>query len=361
MEKTIGVLGASGFVGKNLIKELMGTTKNNIIVASRNEKKLQDMYHHSDRITDIIAVDAREEKSLKRLYAEIDVIINCSGPAPPINTIPAKLAIEESIPYMESGESLLKECEKDIREMDENAKEHHILMVTGAGFFPGLSRVLLQVAATTFVKADDIKISVIFNDPLSRGSAVDMLLESQNHVAVFENGTWTSQRLGSSGETICFPPPFNMRRVYASPPVDTQLHFPTNIQHFVLKTGTGSVLSDLILLTHSINTDSYRLTTIMGRFLKYASEFNQYIAPCGCAMRMDAFGTTKQRTERMDVNLYHPDTYIATASVIAQGVDFLLKNKVKETGVFTFGEVMNPVELLDQLRLKNFSLNVFHY
>ena len=44
MEKTIGVLGASGLVGKNLVNELIEDTKNNIIVASRKEKTLQEMY-----------------------------------------------------------------------------------------------------------------------------------------------------------------------------------------------------------------------------------------------------------------------------------------------------------------------------
>jgi uncharacterized protein YbjT (DUF2867 family) len=56
MEKTIGVLGASGFVGKNLVNELIENTKNNIIVASRTQKKLQEMYHQVDRITDIFCV-----------------------------------------------------------------------------------------------------------------------------------------------------------------------------------------------------------------------------------------------------------------------------------------------------------------
>ena len=307
-----------------------------------------------DRITDIFAVDARNKKSLKKFYSEIDMIINCSGPASLTKTIPAEMAIEESIPYVESGVSLLNESEKSIREIDQNAKEKNILMVTGAGFFPGLSRVLLQFAATTFDRVDNIKISVLFNDPLSIGSAVDMLLESQKRVAVFENGKWISPRLGSRRETICFHSPFNTQRVYASPPVDTQLHFPKNIQNFSLKTGTCSILSDAILLTHSINADSYTLTKIMGRYLRYASEINQYIAPCGCVMRMDAFGKKKESTKNMNVSLYHPDTFTATASVIAQGVDFLLKNKVKEPGVFTFGEVMNPVELFHQLRLKKF-------
>ena len=354
MEKTIGVLGASGLVGKNLIKELIAHTKNNIIVASRNEKNLQEMYNQIDRITDIFTVDARDKKSLKKFYSEIDMIINCSGPTSIIKTIPAKMAIEESIPYVESGVSLLNECEKSIRELDQNAKEKNILMVTGAGVFPGLSRVLLQFASTTFDKVDTIKISVLFNNPLSIGSAVDMLVESQKRVAVFENGTWISPRLGSRRETICFHPPFHTQHVYASPPLDTQLHFPKNIQNFSLKTGTCSIVSDAILLTHSINADSYTLTKIMSRYLKYASEINQYFAPCGCVMRMDASGKKKESTETMSVSLYHPDTFTATASVIAQGVDFLLKNKAKETGVFTFGEVMNPIELLHQLRLKKF-------
>jgi hypothetical protein len=344
MEKTIGVLGASGLVGKNLIKELIAHTKNNIIVASRKEKHLQEMYNQYDRIKAIFAVDARNKKSLKKFYSEIDMIINCSGPT----------SIIKTIPYVESGVSLLNECEKSIRELDQNAKEKNILMVTGAGVFPGLSRVLLQLAATTFDRVDTIKISVLFNDRLSIGSAVDMLVESQKRVAVLKNGEWINPRLGSLRETICFHPPFHTQHVYASPPVDTQLHFPKNIQNFSLKTGTCSIVSDAILLTHSINVDSYTLTKIMSRYLKYASEINQYIAPCGCAMRMDASGKKKESTETMSVSLYHPDTFTATASVIAQGVDFLLKNKVKETGVFTFGEVMNPVELLHQLRLKKF-------
>lgn len=354
MEKTIGVLGASGLVGKNLIKELIENTKNTIMVASRKQNKLQELYHQFDRIIDIFAVDARNKKSLKKFYSEIDMVINCSGPAPLIKTIPAEMAVEESIPYVESGVSLLNEREKSVREINQNAKEKNILMVTGAGVFPGLSRVLLQVAATTFDRVDTIKISVLFNNPLSIGSAVDMLLESQKRVAVFENGTWINPRLGSQRETICFHPPFNTQHVYASPPVDTQLHFPKNIQNFSLKTGTCSMLSDVILLTHSLNADSYTLTKIMGRYLKYASEINQFIAPCGWAMRMDASGKKKEITKNMNVSLYHPDTFTATASVIAHGVDFLLKNTAKETGVFTFGEVMNPIELFHQLRLKKF-------
>jgi hypothetical protein len=354
MEKTIGVLGASGFVGRNLVNELIEHTKYTIIVASRTQQKLQELYHQVDRITDIVAVEAGDKKSLRRLYAELDMIINCSGPTPLLNTIPAELAVEESIPYVESGVSLLNEHEKSVREIDQHAKERNILLVTGAGVFPGISRVLLQLAATSLDRVDTIKISVLFNNRLSIGSAVDMLVESQKRATVFEHGKWINLRVGSSRETISFPPPFNTQHAYASPPVDTQLHFPKNIQNFSLRTGTCSLLSDAILLTHSINTDSYQLTKIMGRFLKYTSAINQYFAPRGCVMRMDASGEKNEDTKTMNVSLYHPDTFIATASVIAQGVDSLLKNKFKEPGVFTFGEVINPIELLHKLRLKNF-------
>jgi hypothetical protein len=354
MEKTIGVLGASGFVGRNLVNELIENTKNNIRVASRKQKKLQEMYHQFERITDIFSVDAQDKKSLRTFYEELDMIINCTGPTPLSTIIPAETAVEESIPYIESGVSLLNECKKNLRDIDKNAKERNTLMVTGAGIFPGLSRVLLQLAATSFETVDTSKISVLFNDRLSVGSAVDMLIESQKHVAVLEDGAWINLRLGQQKETMRFHPPFQTQQVYASPPMDTQLHFPKNIQNFSLKTGTCSKVTDAILLTHSLNDHSYTLTKIMGRALKYTSEINQYFAPRGCVMRLDATGKKKECTKDMTVSLYHPNTFIATASVIAQGIDFLLKNEFKETGVFTFGEVMNPMELLHRLRLKNF-------
>lgn len=356
MEKTIGVLGASGLVGKNLIRELLENTNNKVVVAGRNQQKLQEMYRHDERITDIVTVDARSEQKVKRFYAAIDMMINCTGPIPSKKNIPAALAVEHSLPYIESSISLLNESEENLRIIDQDAKKQNVLLATGAGFFPGLSRVLLQLAATTFVSVDHLKISVIFNNPLSAGSAVDMLVESQKPATVFNKGTWISLKAGSQRETICFPAPFHTRQVYASPPLDTHLHFPSNIENFTLNMGTNGILTDGILLMHSLNTKSYRLTTCIGKYLQYTSEINSYIGPCGCAMRMDASGRTKKGTETMHILLYHPETYSATASVIAQGVDYLVHNTIKKSGIFTFGEVMNPSEILRHLPLKKFTI-----
>jgi len=356
MEKTIGVLGASGAVGKKLTKELLGNAKNNVIVAGRKEKKLQEIYNKFDKTVDICKADARNKKDLKKFYSKIDIVVNCSGPAHIFKALPAKIAIEETIPYVESGISLLNECNKSIKEIDQNAKEKGILIVTGAGVFPGLSRVLLELASHTFIKVDQVQVSVIFNDSLSMGSAVDMLLESKKPVEVFKNGQWVIQKLGSMKESICFSPPFNKQHVYASSPADTQLHFPKNIQNFTLKLGTPSFLSDIMVLVHSINTANYRLTELLARYLKYASQINQYLAPCGLAIRMDAVGKklNYEPPEKTVINLYHPDTFAATATAIACGVDFLLENKLKKTGLFTFGEIVDPIWFLKKLQSKHF-------
>ncbi|MCK4365315.1 MAG: saccharopine dehydrogenase NADP-binding domain-containing protein [Thermoplasmatales archaeon] len=356
MEKTIGVLGASGAVGKKLTKELLGNAKNNVIVAGRKEKKLQEIYNKFDKIIDICSVDAGSKKSLKKFYSKIDMVVNCSGPVHTFKTLPAEAAIEETIPYVESGMSILNECDKNIQEIDQNTKEKGILMITGAGTFPGLSRVLLELASRRFVKVDNVKVSAIFNDPLSMGSAVDLLSESRKPIEVFENGQWIIRKLGTMREAICFAPPFNIRHVYASPPTDTQLHFPTNIKNFTLKLGTPSFLSDIMVLVHSINTANYQLTELMARYLKYASQINKYLAPCGLAIRMDAVGKKSNSavSEKMVVNLYHPNTFVATATAIACGVKFLLENNLKKTGLFTFGEIVDPVWLLKKLHSKHF-------
>ena len=354
MEKTIGVLGATGLVGNSLVNKVLETSGNNLIIAGRTEKTLQELQHRSGRIIDFFILDATNEEDLRRFYAKVDLVVNCLGPSHSQRTAPAKIAIEASIPYLESGVSLLNCSEKDVTEIDANAQKHYTMLVTGVGFFPGLSRVLLQYAATTFYDVDHLKISVIFNNPLSAGSAVDMLLESRQQVAVVEKQQWIHQRFGSQGETICFSAPFLRQRVYASPPVDTLLHFPKNIRNFTLKTGTGSIISDALLLLHSLNTRSFRLTEVMSIPLRYASTINRYLLPYGCAMRMDVSGEKKTRSENALVTLYHADTFVATASVIALGVDFLLKHNVNKAGVFTFGEVVNPPELLDRLRSKDF-------
>ena len=98
------------------------------------------------------------------------------------------------------------------------------------------------------------------------------------------------------------------------------------------------------------------MTKILARYLRYISKINQHIAPCGFAIRMDATGKKKneESPENIRVCLYHPDTFNATASVIAHGVNLLLKNKLKKTGLFTFGEIIDPLLLLNQLRSKNF-------
>lgn len=356
MVKTIGILGASGAVGKKLTKELLGNTKNNVVIAGRKEKKLREIYNKFDKIIDICSIDAGSEKSLKKFYSKIDMVVNCSGPAHTFKTLPAEAAIEETIPYVESGMSILNECDKNIQEIDQNTKEKGILMITGAGAFPGISRVLLELASRRFVTVDNVKVSVIFNDPLSMGSAVDMLLESRKPIEVFENGQWIIQKLGAMKEAICFVPPFNIQHVYASPPTDTQLHFPTNIQNFILKLGTPSFLSDIMVLVHSINTDNYRLTEVMARCFKYVSWINQYLVPCGLAIRMDAAGKKSNNalSEKIVVNLYHPDTFAATSTVIGCGVNFLLENTLKRAGLFTFGEIVDPIWLLKKLQSKHF-------
>ncbi len=356
MEKTIGILGASGYVGTRLTKEILENTKNSVIVAGRKENKLQDIYNKFDRITDTCTVDARNKKNLKKFYSKIDMVVNCIGPAHIFKMLPAKIAIEEIIPYVESGTSLLNECDKNIGEIDQNAKEKGILIVTGMGVFPGLSRVLMELAAHTFVRVDHAQVSIIFNDPLSMGSAVDMLLESRKTVEVFENSQWVIKKLGSMRESVCFAQPFNNKYVYASPPTDTQIHFPKNIQNFALKLGTPSILSDILILLHSINTSNYRLTELLARYLKYTSQINQYLTSSGIAIRMDAVGKklNKKVSEKIVVNLYHPDTFAATATTIACGIDFLLENNLKKTGLFAFGEIIDPRWLLKKLQSKHF-------
>jgi hypothetical protein len=348
----VTVIGATGQVGTNLVRELLKDPTLTIVATGRNTQRLRALYRQTEKALDSVNLDTRDEQGLKRLYEKTDVVINCTGPSSPLT--PARTAIEASLPYMESGTSLLTEPQEQIRLLDERAQAQGTILLTGAGVLPGLSRVLLQAAADTMTTVDKITIAAIFNDPLSRGSALDMLLQSQERAAVLKDREWISLRQGSQGKTICFPPPFHTWRVYAAPPLDTRIHFPGNITNFSLHIGTSDPLSSAITLLHSISTGHYTLTRCMARELQYQSRINRYFIPHGCALRMDASGSKDDNRQEHCISLYHPDTFLATAKIIAHGADLVLKDKIHGSGLYAFGEVVDPQEMLVHLRKEHF-------
>ena len=74
MKKTILIIGGSGFIGQNLIKEL-NFSKFNIISASRQIPNISNKF----KKVKYISLDISKKNQLKRIKEKIDIVINLGG------------------------------------------------------------------------------------------------------------------------------------------------------------------------------------------------------------------------------------------------------------------------------------------
>lgn len=350
------MLGASGFLGKNLIRELLSTYEGTIVAAGRNTARLEELYGR-DQDIEIVHADVRCTHDLRHLYKQIDLVINCVGSS--TGTLPALTAIEQSLSYVDSGTLIGTLHPEAFKKLDQEARQHETRLIAGTGVLPGLERVLVEVAAQRLTFVDKLTIAAIFNDWLSPGSATDMLLETQRKASILREGTWIDIRQGSHRTRVCFPSPFKNRRVYAAPHLSTHVRFPANIKNYTLSIGTMGILSDALILIHSINSNHPRLTDYMSRGLQAASRINHPLIPTGFAMRMDAFRSYQGQHESHSISLYHPDTFQATAILIAYAIQHGFQNEAQDVGIFAFGEAVDPQPLLDYLLQKKFYVEGF--
>lgn len=140
------IFGATGYTGKNAVKELCRVLKNNAFtgltwgVAGRSESKLDDILREVSKKTDEdlssirkVIADVRDEKSLKDMCLQCKVIVNCCGPYRHYGEPVVKAAIEAKAHYVDvSGEPEF--IEKMQLLYDEQAREAGVYIISACGF-----------------------------------------------------------------------------------------------------------------------------------------------------------------------------------------------------------------------------------
>ena len=130
MKKVIGVLGGSGQIGKRCIA-ILKKNNNYSILASYNKN--------------YVNLDVGNVEALKKFVQSCDIVLNCAGASYINGEMIARVASDAGVPYIDpSGESFLEDRLEDIS--NEN------IFILSAGYFPGLSGLMLEYAAKYFNK-----------------------------------------------------------------------------------------------------------------------------------------------------------------------------------------------------------------
>jgi len=193
--KKVVVLGGYGNFGKRIVENLSGIEDITVFVAGRNLSKSSALVTHLENtsaarleplVIDIFADDFKEQLAILSPY----LVIHTSGPFQGQDYRVPTACIECGAHYIDLADDRRFVC--DIVELDCEAKDKGILIVSGASSVPGLSSAVIELYQNKFSTIDSINLAIAPGNKAERGLAtVEAILSYTGHpLSVFKDGRW---------------------------------------------------------------------------------------------------------------------------------------------------------------------------
>ena len=194
MKKVI-VLGGYGNFGKRIVENLANIADITIVIAGRNISKSSALVESlistsvatlEPLVLDIFANNFKEQLATLSPY----LVIHTSGPFQGQDYRVPKACIECGAHYIDLADDRRFVC--DIAELDDQAKEKGVLIVTGASSVPGLSAAVVERYQDQFSVIESINLAIAPGNKAERGLAtVQAILSYTGHpLNVFKDGRW---------------------------------------------------------------------------------------------------------------------------------------------------------------------------
>lgn len=174
MNVVVGVLGASGSVGFEAVKNLFEHTDYKIFLGARNIDKMNKMFSWIGARGKVFKVDIFNQKELRAFCTNCDLIINCAGPSKKILDTICIASIKSNCHYVDvSGDSDLYNMMKN---RGSDIKSKNLTHIISAGLYPGLTELLpAYVANNNFKKVDHMEVFLSSKGTLSINAAYDYI------------------------------------------------------------------------------------------------------------------------------------------------------------------------------------------
>jgi len=193
--KKIIVLGGYGNFGKRIVEKLAGIKDITILIAGRNLSKSSALVDNlkttsqasiEPLVVDIFANDFKEHLELISPY----LVIHTSGPFQGQDYRVPKACIECGAHYIDLADDRRFVC--DIGELDQQAKDKGVLIVSGASSVPGLSSAVVEHYQNQFSIINSIDLAIAPGNKAERGLAtvVAILSYTGHPLNVFREGRW---------------------------------------------------------------------------------------------------------------------------------------------------------------------------
>lgn len=134
----IGVLGATGFVGKQICAELIARCDRPIVAIARNASRLAQLSGELGAHVTTCVADAHDPRALAQALAPLGLIINAAGPFVPHGARIARAAVDAGIAYIDvaSEQTHVRDL---VERVDAPARRAGVTVVPAAGMTSALA------------------------------------------------------------------------------------------------------------------------------------------------------------------------------------------------------------------------------
>ncbi len=212
------VLGAGGGVGIGAVEDLIESPNVSQLIAG--DIRIEEMKSYwagrgIDKKLSFKKIDLYDQQALIEAIKGCDVLLHCAGPFYKTAVQVAKAAMEAKVNYCDICDDV--EGTKGLLDLNEDAKEAGITMVTGFGADPGTVNLLAKHATGKLDRVDKICTGYILHQEVGVGG--DAVKSHMEHIELgdvpqFLDGKLAYVPAGSGSEFLNLPEPFGRCEVH---------------------------------------------------------------------------------------------------------------------------------------------------
>lgn len=214
--KKLLVLGGSGFIGSEVVKDLaMTDTFENVVVADGNVKRAEKLVKAlNDNRFSALKINVEDREDIVRLMKQFDLVCNCLPFK--YDTYITQCCYEAKVTGIDLGAT------KDQLEMHEKFIDDELTFVVCCGISPGTSNVIAGYAAERCDNIEEVHIGFASYRALATapGLVRTTLWEidpNETGRMYYENGEFIKVPPFADGKVIDFPEPIGSQEAYHVP------------------------------------------------------------------------------------------------------------------------------------------------
>lgn len=198
----IFVIGAYGQIGRLLIREILNECHANIVIAGLCEDKASNLTLELSReyrrvVCEYCQFDVKKQEDFEKItVSEASMVINCAGPFGDYDYSLPRFCAEYGLVYMDTALDRNYIC--DIYQLDELAKQHQAVIISGCGLLPSLTTTIIDEMGKKFDNIEKIEIAFHAESKNGLGSATvrTLLAKLGKPYTCIEHGKVAQQYVG---------------------------------------------------------------------------------------------------------------------------------------------------------------------